>query len=255
MKPRSTADAPGFTGSWMACVPADTAPHAALLRLEPRLEIAEGLENGAPVMWLRGSSADALLLTSLRRIGGLVLWEKTAAGLLRRPGDRLPSRAAPEHLAWKPVAAALPVAPPPAAFAASVQGAASLRLVRSDAGSPASMFLTTIKEFASWAETAPEVRLDRLSFAAAQDGRVFVRGDPLPPLSGEPWAVTEGVGVPCGWSWQPAVSPAIVRRAAGAGEGDLVLISPGGLRVLARELFIPARRSSIRATFNASAAS
>ena len=236
-------------GSWLACVPADAAPQMAALRLLP-LRCATGADED---FWLAGPALDAAMEAHLRSVPGLQLWELLPGGpggRLRKSGDILPARTLPEGLIWLPIAEAFPVALPASAFADSSPALAGIRLVRSDAERPANVLLTDLRRFADWVETAPEVRLARLRFAASQDGRVVITGSPLPPVEGELWSAEDSVASPCGWAWQPAASPATLRRAARAPEGALLMISPQGTRLVFQEQLLPATRASVRATLH-----
>jgi hypothetical protein len=113
----------------------------------------------------------------------------------------------------------------------------------------ASVLLTSIDGWTAYAIQAPQVRLNRWQFAAAQDGRAIVRGDPLPPLPGERWVEREGIAVPAGWRWSPPVEAAIVRAVFGLEPGDLALWQTDGTwrRIRAAD-FAPASRAAVRAT-------
>ena len=93
------------------------------------------------------------------------------------------------------------------------------------------------------------MRLDRLQFAAAVDGRVLVRGKPQPPLPGQRFIIYSGVAVPAGFTWQPAVSPGVLaRRFAVSGEALVLWNKDGTITRLQGEQFIPVSRSAVRAT-------
>jgi len=78
---------------------------------------------------------------------------------------------------------------------------------------------------------------------------VLVQGEPLPPLPGRRFVVQGNVAVPAGFSWQPAVSPAVLARLLGAREDELALLYEDGTycRLLA-EQFVAATRAAVRAT-------
>lgn len=243
-KPRRMSTPAPAPGSWLASVPEESALHAAALRLLP-LRCAR-TEAGA--FWLTGPALDAALEARLHTVPGLQLWELLPAGGLRKSGDILPARKVPESLEWLPIAEAFPSRLPAPAFAESGVAPALIRLVRSDEVRPATVLLTDLSRFADWVETAPEVRLARLRFAVSQDGRVVISGSPLPPVEGELWFAEEGVAAPCGWTWQPALCPAALRRAERAPDGALLMISPQGTRLIFPEQLLPATRASVRAS-------
>ena len=100
-----------------------------------------------------------------------------------------------------------------------------------------------------YAETAPQWRIERWSFAAATDGRVLVRGSPLPPLPGIHWVEMDGICVPAGHAWSPEVEPAVVRQLLKLEYGDLALLREDGTwdRVAADD-WVRASRSALRRT-------
>ena len=88
-------------------------------------------------------------------------------------------------------------------------------LVRTDREQDASLLLTQFDLWAAYSIEAPQVRLDRWRFAVAADGRVAVHVHPLPPLPGQRWVEQEGIAVPAGWTWAPAVEAELLRQVFG----------------------------------------
>jgi hypothetical protein len=130
-----------------------------------------------------------------------------------------------------------------------LKGQAAITLVPSARAAAASVLLTTLDRWEPYATEAPQVRLDRWQFAVADDGRVIVRGEPLPPLPGQRWVEREGIAVPAGWQWSPPVDAAIVRAVFRLEPGDFALWHTDGTwqRIRARD-FVPASRSAARAS-------
>ncbi len=108
---------------------------------------------------------------------------------------------------------------------------------------------TALEQLAAYAQTAPQWRLDRWSFAAAQGGRALVRGLPLPPLPGVRFVEAGGVYLPAGCAWSPAVEPAIVRQLLQLAQGDSAILHPSGSwdRIAADD-WVRASRSAFRRT-------
>jgi hypothetical protein len=170
---------------------------------------------------------------------------------------------------WVPATRWLAVDLPPTALSGVPHGAATLRLVRCDALEPGTdeprdgtaanrsaaatteptVLLTTRETFAAYVSTAPLVRLQRVRHAVADDGRVIVRGAPLPPLPGARFVEHAGIAVPVGRSWRPAVEPEVVRTVFGTGVRDLVLWAADDAPECVRaEDFVPTTRAAVRAT-------
>ena len=86
-----------------------------------------------------------------------------------------------------------------------------------------SLLEASLDGLAAYAQAAPQWRLERWAFVATDDGRVLVRGLPLPPLSGNRFVESDGVCVTAGCAWSPAVEPAIVRQLLQLEEGEIAI--------------------------------
>jgi hypothetical protein len=124
-----------------------------------------------------------------------------------------------------------------------------LRLVRASHELDATWLLTTFETWAAYAVQAPQVRLARWSFVAGRDGRVVVRGAPLPPLPGQRFVDREGIVVPAGYTWSPAVDAQTVRQCWSLDRGECVLwMADGSCQRIALENWVQATRSAVRLT-------
>jgi hypothetical protein len=124
---------------------------------------------------------------------------------------------------WQPIAGWLEVYLPSSGWPGSVPSRAAVSLVRSTEPQAANWLVISLRAWHDYAVTAPQVRLSQLSFAATRDGCVAVRGQPLPPILGEQFVETQGIAVPAGWTWRPAVEPAVLREVFGLALGECVL--------------------------------
>jgi hypothetical protein len=142
--------------------------------------------------------------------------------------------------------------PQPAALSGKPPAPATLHLVRVATELPATVLLTTARAFAAYAVAAPLVRLRHLRVAASSDGRAVLRGEPLPPLPGQRYAEHEGIAVPCGFGFSPALEPAVVRTLLDISPDDLALFHEDGSyeRIDASSL-TRASRGAARATLAA----
>jgi hypothetical protein len=138
---------------------------------------------------------------------------------------------------------------PPALLAGRGDATVSPALVRSDRMREASLLLARFDLWAAYAIEAPQIRLDRWRFAVAADGRVAIHGRPLPPLPGQRWVEQEGIAVPAGWTWTPAIEAALLRQVFGLAEGDVALWhADGAWERIAAEEFVRATRVAVRET-------
>jgi hypothetical protein len=219
------------------------------LRHEPGLEAV--LVAGH--LWLRGQTASESLAAKLRQLPALGRYAVQAdQGLLAEgalvPQGYLPSGKwlALEH--WLPVTA-------PAVSSSHVDPLVpvALRLVRDSALRQPNLLLTALTAWVDYATSAPQLRLQRWSFAANQQGEALVRGVPLPPLPGRQLVETEHVAVEAGWTWSPAVEATLLRRKMQVSAGDLLLLQPGpndeaAIEVVPAASFVKATRSAVRLT-------
>ncbi len=234
-----------MTGPWAARVPVGNERGLAALRLVPGLEVAE-LTDG---IWLRGSGSGEELDRALRCVPDLVRFAILEGGLLRPVLRLLPDGHLPVTT-WRSIDEWAAPEPQPAAIPGEVGSRLELRLVPSAREEPAGALVAAARDWRTWAALAASVRLDPLTFAAAADGRVLVRGTPLPPLPGTRCTDREGLVVPAGWTWTPAVGAAVVAGRLGLEPGDAALFDAGGTwELVPADAFVPATRPAVRATF------
>lgn len=228
--------------TWAVWLPVEGAPSAAGLRLEPGVEVLELPD----AIWLRGSSTDERIQKLLLQLPGACRFDVFPGGELRPAGSRLPSGRLPAG-AWTRLKDWIEVELPAAAFAAGDPVRTPLQWVRVPGAGDANVLLATLADWATYGDTAPQIRLKPLRFAVAADGRVVVQGHPLPPLPGERYYERAGVAVPCGWGWSPAVEPELFRDTWKLQPQDLALVSAdGSWERIRADQFVRATRSAIR---------
>jgi hypothetical protein len=235
------------SGGWAVRIPAEKALAAAALRLRPGVLVCASNDG----LWLRGERLTEDLELELRKLPGAQRFSVGEAGALTPEGARIPRGRLPDGT-WQPLSAWLVPAPQPPAFAGRTEVRVPLRLVRADHEEPATVLVTTLNEWSTYASNAPLVRLRRLRFATAADGRTAVRGEPLPPVPGRRYVEREGVAVPSGFRLLPDVDPPTVRRLLTIQADDLALFHDDGSweRIAATE-FVAATRAAARATVGA----
>jgi hypothetical protein len=121
--------------------------------------------------------------------------------------------------------------------------------VRSEVVQPANALLADWNAWRDFAVSAAYIRLQPLRFAAARDGRVWIEGEPVPSLGGRRFFFQQGVAVPCGYRWAPALDAEAVRRWLKLAPGDAAFASPEGeWEIIKAEQFVPASRQAVRLT-------
>lgn len=227
---------------WAACLDPDDAAALAGLRSHAGVHALE-VEGQ---LWVRGLEWNPDLDRELRKLPAGGRYEVLKTGQLRSFGARVPQGRLPVG-GWKPLVELLKIVLPTAALPGEVSTKVALSLVRSATEERATILLTDVEQWRAFASRAPEIRLAALVFAMDEEGRVLVRGHPLPSMPGERFVDRQGVAVPAGWHWSPAVAPAVVRRLFGSAGEDLILWQRDGrVQQLPREQFVPATRSAAR---------
>jgi hypothetical protein len=232
------------TSGWALCLQPTDANALGSLRLIPGIEVAQ--EN--QILWVRGPQAEESLQAKLSALPAQQRYEWLLPDTLRLKDQRIPSRQLPK-LSWQPLSTWLSVEMPAAAFPGARPKPVSLRLVRcADEQSP-DLLLTSLDDLIEFAANAAKVRLDRLQFAVNAQGHVLVRGQPLPALPGQRFVLHQGVAVPAGYSWEPAVGTDVLIRCFGVLECALAVWNEDGTLVrLHKEQFVPLTRSALHAT-------
>lgn len=224
---------------------ADRAALGAVRHL-PGLHAAEA----AGRLWLRGLPPSvAALPPAVRALPAAARYGLDAQGRLFEPGRRAPPGRLPA-LAWQPLRELLPLELPTAALPAQPAPTYALRLVPSRRAEAGAALLTTLAEWRAYAETAPEIRLAGLRFAACADGRVLVLGAPLPPLPGqEHWQPQARLLLPAGFDFEaPLLAPLLAARLNPAADAWLLFAPDGGWEQVPDAHLVPASRSAVRLT-------
>ncbi|HTV40091.1 MAG TPA: hypothetical protein VMF08_05930 [Candidatus Sulfotelmatobacter sp.] len=230
--------------SWALCVALEDAASLAPLRRIAGIEVGEA---GA-IIWLRGKQGDEKLDASLAALPARARYEWLNSNDLRQIDRRIPTGRLPT-MQWQPLDTWLQVRMPVAALAGEQPNQVPLRLVRSACEQEPGLLLADLADMVRFASMAARVRLERLQFAANGNGKVLVRGRPLPSVPGQRFVLHGGVAVPAGFSWEPHVAPAVLaRRFAVSGDALIIWNEDQAMTRLHSEQFFPLSRSALRAT-------
>jgi MoxR-vWA-beta-propeller ternary system domain bpX2 len=230
--------------SWAICIALEDAASLAPLRQMAGVEVGEAGE----AIWLRGKQGDEKLHAKLSALPARARYEWLNSNELRQINQRIPGGRLPT-LRWQPLDAWLHVQIPIAAMAGEQPNPVPLRLVRSTHEQEPDLLLANLDEMERFASTAARVRLERLQFAANENGQVLVRGRPLPSVSGRRFVLHAGVAVPAGFSWEPHVASVVLARRFAVSDDALVIWNEDeSITRLHSEQFVPLSRSALRAT-------
>lgn len=233
-----------MNGAWAIRLALGDASALVSLRLVPGVEVATGAES----LWARGRNLDPTLKALLRGLPLEARYRWQIDDRLLEIGRRIPTSALPSG-PWVPIAEWLTPRLPTPALPGALPAPTPLTLEPSSQEQSASLLLAELSDWEDYASTCAEIRLSRLSFAVNHEHRVLIHGEPLPPLEGLRWTVIEGIGIPIGHTWSPAVSAGLLAEAMGATPHALLLwFSSGQVERIQWENFLPATRANIRAT-------
>lgn len=235
--------------NWVLRFDPDAESSLAHLRLIPGLEITRTQE----ALWLRGTSDPASSVSGpgfslIANLPASARYECLPDQRLRRldqtiPTDRLPTTP------WLPIAAWFQPECPVAVWPAQPPAAIPLRLMPSAEEIEPSLLQVDLHVFREFVDRAPRIRLERLRFAAAEDGQILIHGLPLPPLAGRRFCFHEGVAIPAGFTWSPHVASEVLTRCLAPPPGGVVLWhAEGGVSHIHPEQWVPVTRAAIRAT-------
>jgi len=236
---------------WAVAVDREHVRLLARLRRTPGLTVCQYND----VLWLRGDIDEAEIAPQLSTIPGARRFDLLPDKQLRPLGRLVPEGHLPEG-PWQPLGSWLKVELPPLSF--SVSSALPLepirlRLVRSCEIREPALLEVSLEIFADYIETAPQWRIQRWQLAlarettAAQKKTVLVRGLPLPPIPGLFWTEQEGICVPAGYAWEPAVNAAVAGQLLGLAPQQLALLDPRGTHeVILPDYWVRASRSAVR---------
>jgi hypothetical protein len=199
-------------------------------------------------IWLRATGLEDTQWEQCRHLSDADRYTVLEDGQLIAVDSVVPLGRLPDG-AWQPIARFIEAELPVAHWPGKSPAPLPVGLIRSNEPREVNWLVVRLDAWTRYAVTAPHVRLARLSFAATRDGRAIVRGQPLPPLQGERFVEVEGIAVPAGWTWQPAVEPAVLGDVFGLSPGDSVLwTSDSEYHKICADDWVQATRSAVRLT-------
>jgi len=188
-------------------LPASAAAQLALLRTTPGIDLTIEGER----FWLHGQELNQELEIQLRCLAGAERFTVLADRQLIPHGCLVPTATLPAG-PWIKIQAWLTMIRPTPGYAGRVSEVIPLRLVRGDCEIASTGLLTRLTHLAAYAATAFAGRLDNCRFAAADEGRVFVMGQPLPAVPGQYYYECHRIWIPAGWTWAPAVDAELIHE-------------------------------------------
>ena len=214
------------------------------VRSLPGLQVAEA----ASQLWLRGLPASGEVPLVVRTLPAVAVYTLDAQGRLFPQGQRTPTGLLPA-LTWQPIREFVPLELPTAALPAQAAPAYTVRLASSARAEAGAALLTTLADWRSYVETAPEIRLAKLRFAVAADQRVLVVGTPLPPIAAQEYWQHLGLLLPAGYDFEaPLLAPLLAQKLNPGSDALVLFAADGGWERVPNAHLQPVSRSAVRLT-------
>lgn len=228
---------PNVDAPWAACLPSGSLSALDHIRLEAGLEVL--CDEGDA--WVRSRSTPLPTDIPWREV---FAWRSDEQ--LIPPGHRLPTRDLPSG-AWLPIHELRPVERLAGMLPAREMRRTVLTMAPFSGFREPVLIQTSIEEWIKWASMAPSVRLSRLKFAIESEGKVFVTGNPLPPLSGRRFAGADRIFTPAGMAFSLSLSASTIHKAIGLGHDESAVFLSGGTWIrIPADAWQPATRPLIR---------
>jgi len=216
----------------------------ASVRCLPGLQAAE--DEG--FIWVRGINALDNIDLRIRQLPGLHTYTLDADNNLFPPGGLTPV-AKLKPLKWVAVAEYITVTLPVSALPGKVNLQHVIKLIPSGRSQEGNVLLTSLATWKTYAETAPQIRLQQTRFAVSENNKVLIMGTPLPALPGREYVLQDTLLLPCGFEFDPpAISELVIARLDPSKESLLLFDTDGTWEKVPKSAFMPSTRSAIRLT-------
>ena len=211
------------------------------LRLRAGLQVCADQSN----IWLKAEDADEALEAELRVLPG-IHFSILTDGQLVECGKRVPQGHLPQKT-WKRLVEWINVELPQPLYAGRVEQQSSPRLVRSKEVQEPNVLRTTKDVWGKYALTAPQLRLNRLSFAMGEENQVVICGTPLPPCTGVRYVERSKIAVQAGWCWQPEIDAEVILKTLPHEDFALAMFHADQTwDLIPADAFVHATRSAVR---------
>lgn len=217
-----------------------------------QLRLLDGTQVCQPgeSLWVSGPQLDEDLTAVLQSLPCADRFVVSEDGTLTKFDERTPSGTIPD-VEWTSLPEFIEPELPVAGLSLARIPRVPITLVRATGQQPLepAALLVSVKEAAEWAATAPQLRLDPLTFAASSDGQILFKGEPLPSVPGTRLTEHDGVLVPAGWTWSPAIDTSSLREALEVAAEELVLLTQDEeAQRISQGDFVQASRMALRVT-------
>ena len=198
-------------------------------------------------IWVRGIPPDTTDI-QLRKLPAKHTFLADAQERLFLPGKHTPHDML-KKMSWEAIASFMTVELPVSAMPARSGEGYAVRLAPTTANAEPFAILTTLEHWKTYADTAPLIRLQRLSFAVCETGEVLIIGTPVPSMPGKVFTLRDNILLPAGYDFDPPVIGQLIPSWSGTESDTLLLFRVDGQwEKIPGNVFVRASRSAIRLT-------
>jgi len=208
------------------------------------LQVAEE-ENS---IWLRGINETLNNDTRLKQLPIKNTFIVDENNMLFIPGRLTPIDQLKE-MEWHSISSFIKVELPVSVLPGKPGEQITIKIISSDSVKEGAALLTSLSDWKNFSETASASRLNRLRFAVSDKEEVMIMGNPLPPLPGMEYWITNDILLPAGFDFEIPLTATFIReRLNKKGDAILVFDVEGGMERIEKTYFVPAKRSAVRLT-------
>jgi len=182
--------------SYFMVVPEVHKEHLGAIRHWTNLKVAFDVDN----IWVKDIDYAQLNSAEIKSIPYKTTYY-SREGKLYLVNSRLPERTVPSLL-WTPIERALPIQMP--SFNHNYFGISeylSLNLVPAEKEETAAAMITSISTLKNYVETAPAIRLQKISWVLLNNDKVFLLGVPVLPVTGDVFWTRDDMIIPAGYDF------------------------------------------------------
>lgn len=199
-------------------------------------------------VWLRGVGLDDQVSRTLRSFPACDRFLVLEGGELVGWGESVPRQRLPDQT-WQTLTQWLSIELPVPAFTGVIDQQVPLRLVRTEVPAEANLLRTSWQVWCDYASYAPQIRLNRLSFAVSANREVLVHGSPLPPLPGQRLVESDRIAIPAGFRTEPLIDSSSIRVLLRLLPEEFAMYrEDGSTEIVPESAFVHATRSAVRLT-------
>jgi len=199
-------------------------------------------------IWLRGINETINTDTRLKQLPVKNTFIVDENNMLFVPGGLTPIDQLKE-MQWQALSSFIKVELPVSVLPGKPGKQITIKVIPSDSAKEGAALLTNLSDWKKYSETASAVRLNRLRFAVSDKEKVMIMGNPLPPLPGMEYWISNDILLPAGFDFEIPLTALFIRERLNKNrDAILVFDMEGGLERIEKTYFVPAKRSAVRLT-------